>query len=145
MTSEYSRIEKRTNDEIIIFDAYAWVEYALDGANAGIVKDKLDLAEEAFTPASVIAELKEIMLRHGVEGETISHVIDFIKARTLVVDIDSDISELSGDINFRNKKTIRDWGMLDSMVLAVSRTKRGSILTGDPHFKHLSKVIFIGR
>ena len=33
--------------------------------------------------------------------------------------------------------------MLDSMVLAVSSYKEGFVLTGDPHFKQLSRTIFI--
>ena len=144
-TPEHSSDKKRSNDEIIVFDAYAWVEYALDGPSAGTVKDKLDEAVEAFTPASVIAELKESMLRHGVEGDIIAKVLDFVKARTSIVDIDSIISELAGEINFQNKKIIRDWGMLDSVVLAVSRAKSGRVLTGDPHFKRISNVIFLAK
>jgi hypothetical protein len=49
----------------IVFDALAWVEYALDGPRADVVKDLLESDTlEALTPATVIAELKESLLRH---------------------------------------------------------------------------------
>jgi len=145
MASAKSGDERRSNDEIVIFDAYAWVEYALDRPGAEIVNNTLDRAEEVFTPITVIAELKESMLRHKIQGDIIAKIIDFIKARTTVVDIDLTISELAGEINFQNKKSIRDWGMLDSMVLAVSLAKKGSVLTGDSHFKNLRNVIYLAR
>jgi len=121
------------------------VEYALDGPRAEMVKNELEKADEVFTPATVIAELKESMLRHKIQVDIVAKIIDFIKARTTMVDIDLTISGLAGEINFQNKKLIRDWGMLDSMVLAVSRAKKGRVLTVDPHFKNLKNVIYFGK
>lgn len=132
----------------IVFDAYAWVEYAVDGPMAEIVKRHLDAAEEVLTPASAIAELKESMLRHGEKKEVISEVISFVKSRSSVVEIDASFAELAGEINFLHKKKIKDWGMLDSMVFAVSKSpnwKNSRILTGDPHFKKFSNVLYIGK
>jgi len=135
-------------DGTVVFDAYAWVEYAVDGPMAEVVKRYLDVAEEVLTPASVIAELKESMLRHGEKKAIISGVIDFVKSRSSVVEIDANLAELAGETNFLHKKKIKDWGMLDSMVFAVSKSpdwKNSKILTGDPHFKKFSNVLYIGK
>ncbi len=129
---------------VIIFDAYAWVEYALDSANAQVVARHLEDSSEAFTPASVLAELNESMLRHGIRRGLIRRMLAFVKSKTIVVEIGADLAEVAGAMNFRTKRAVKDWGMLDSFVYAVAKTKGGRVLTGDPHFKNLDNVIYIG-
>jgi len=145
MISRALRNENSADPVAVVFDAYAWVEYALDGLSSEIVKERLDNASEAFTPASVIAELKESMLRHKVRKRIIHQMISFVKGKSSVVEIDSRIAELAGEVNFHRKKTVKDWGMLDSLVFSVSIMKKARLLTGDPHFKDLSNVIYIGK
>jgi uncharacterized protein with PIN domain len=130
--------------QVIVFDAHAWVEYALDGPKAERVAELLESASEAITPASVVAELKESMLRHGINARVTKRILTYIKSRTTVVGIDSTVAELAGELNFTRKRSIKDWGMLDSFVYATSKLYEGTILTGDHHFKHLKKVIYIG-
>ncbi len=133
-----------SENRVIVFDAYAWVEYALDGPKAGKVAELLESATEAVTPASVLAELKESMLRHGIKASIIERILTYVKSRTTVVAIDAMVAELAGKLNFMRKRTTKDWGMLDSFVYATSKLYDGKVLTGDPHFKHLRKVIYIG-
>jgi predicted nucleic acid-binding protein len=73
-----------------------------------------------------------------------NRILTYIKSRTTVVGIDSTIAELAGEINFTQKKAIKGWGMLDSFVYAITKARRGRLLTGDPHFKQLKNVIYIG-
>jgi hypothetical protein len=108
------------------------------------VAELLENASEAITPASVLAELKESKLRHGIKGGIIKKILTYFKSRTTVVGIDSTVAELAGKVNFSRKRTVKDWGMLDSFVYATSKLYRGTVLTGDPHFKHLKNVIYIG-
>jgi len=140
--SEESREEP---DDVIIFDAYAWCEYALDGPHADLISRKLSSARQALTPASVIGELKETMLRHSIETSKMLPILLYVKNRSLVVNIDAEIAERAGDINFQHKKKIEGWGMLDSMVYSVTILRKGRVITGDPHFKNLPEVIYIGK
>jgi len=132
------------DNRVIVFDAYAWVEYALDSPKAEKVAELLESASEAITPASVLAELKESMLRHGIKTDIIKRILTYAKSRTTVVGIDSTVAELAGKLNFLHKRTTKGWGMLDSFVYATSRLYNGKVLTGDPHFKRLKKAIYIG-
>ena len=78
--------------------------------------------------------------------ETISQVINFVKGRSSVVEIDASFAEMAGEINFLHKKKIKGWGMLDSMVFAVAKSPKwenSRILTGDPHFEGLANVIYM--
>ena len=137
--------EKREEaEDAVIFDAYAWCEYALDGPYAELVNEKLYSTRQALTPASVIGELKESMLRHHVEPSKISAIILYVKNRSFIVNIDAEIAEKAGEINFEYKKKIQGWGMLDSIVYSVTLLKKGRVITGDPHFKKLPEVIYIG-
>jgi len=132
-------------DDVVIFDAYAWCEYALDGSHAELIAKKLSFARQAFTPASVVGELKESMLRHHVETGTISAILQYVKNKSSIVNIDAAIAERAGDINFEYKKKIQGWGMLDSIVYSVTLLKKGRVVTGDVHFKKLPNVIYIGK
>ena len=130
--------------EIIIVDAYAWVEYALDGPHAEVINRWFTDADEVFTPASVIGEIKESMLRHNIESSKISLILAYIRSKSSIINIDADMAERAGEINFNYKKTIKGWGMLDSLVYASATAKDGKILTGDLHFKDLPNVVYIG-
>ena len=132
------------DNSVIIFDAYAWVEYALGSPKAERVAELLESASEAITPASVLAELKESMLRHEIRAPVMNRILAYIKSRTTVMGIDSTVAELAGEINFTQKKAIKNWGMLDSFVYAMAKVRRGIVLTGDPHFRQLKDVIYIG-
>jgi len=133
-----------SEEETVIFDAYAWVEYALDSPKAETVARILDGSSEAFTPASALAELKESMLRHGIRQALIRRVLAYVRSRTIVANIDAEIAEVAGETNFQQKKKVKDWGMLDSFVLAVAKVKGGKVITGDPHFKDIGNVIYVG-
>jgi len=129
----------------IVFDAYAWVEYALDDPNADLVAEKLSMTQQALTPATVIGELKEAMLKHNIPRKKISAILNYIKNRSTIVNIDADIAEKAGEINFKHKKQVKDWSILDSLVYATAIIKKAQIITGDPHFKNLQNVIYIGK
>jgi len=132
-------------DDVVIFDAYAWCEYALDSPHAELVVKKLSSAHQAFTPVSVVGELKESMLRHHVKTGTMSDILQYVKNKSSIVNIDAEIAERAGDINFEYKKKIQGWGMLDSIVYSVTLLKKGRVVTGDVHFKELPNVIYIGK
>jgi len=132
-------------DDVVVFDAYAWCEYALDGPHAELIAKELSSVRQAFTPASVVGELKESMLRHRVKTGTISAILQYVKSKSSIVNIDAEIAERAGDLNFEYKKKIQGWGMLDSIVYSVTLLKKGRVVTGDIHFKKLPNVIYIGK
>ena len=68
----------------------------------------LESASEAITPASVVAELKEPMLRHGVKARIINEILNYVKSRTTVVGIDSTVAKLAGKLNFVRKRATKD-------------------------------------
>lgn len=143
--SRISAKNREEQDNVVVFDTYAWCEYALNGPHAELISEKLSSARQALTPACVIGELKEAMLRQRIKPSKISSVLLYVKNRSFIVNIDADIAERAGDINFEHKKKIQGWGMLDSLVYAVTLLKKGRVITGGSHFKNLPEVIYIGK
>ena len=129
---------------VVVFDAYAWCEYAMDGPYADTVIETLRSAYQALTPASALAEIREALLRYRVEPGVIKDIMGFIRSKSRVVSIDADVAEKAGEANFQMKRQVKGWGMLDSFVYAVAVLSQGQVLTGDAHFRDLPNVIYIG-
>lgn len=130
--------------ESLVFDAYAWVEYALDGPNADVVAAYLEGPSPVLTPASVVAELTEAMLRDHVETKLMDRVLAFVRSRSLVIAVDADVARRAGELNHERKKKVKGWGMLDSFVYAVTLLHGGKVVTGDQHFMNLKNAVYLG-
>jgi predicted nucleic acid-binding protein len=57
-----------------------------------------------------------------------------------IIKLDFEIAVLAGKLNFERKKTVKNWGMLDSLILATSLIYKLKVVTGDLHFKDLPNV-----
>ncbi len=131
----------------VVFDTYAWVDYLAGGQRASRVSKIL--ADKSYrqkvTPATAIAELTEKLLREGAEPSKIEQVVQFIASHTKIYPCDRDLATLAGQINFVQKKKVKDWGMLDSLNYAVANLLNCFFVTGDPHFTGKGDVIFLKR
>ena len=60
--------------------------------------------------------------------------------RCAVIPIDDEIAVEAAKIHADAKETMGDFGLADAFVLASARYKHVKVLTGDPHFKVLSRT-----
>src|SRR6266581_7979303 len=119
----------------VVLDTFAWIEY-FNGTSAGEkVQDFLETGL-VLTPAIVVAELSE---KHRRLNREFGPKYDFVKARTSVVPLEEELARVAGELNFDRKKTVKGWGMADSIVLATARQSKSIIVTGDSHFKDLTE------
>jgi predicted nucleic acid-binding protein len=117
----------------VVLDSFAWIEY-FNGTSAGKTVHDLLGSGRVATPAIVIAELSEKYKRLNRE---FASKYDFLRARTSIVPIEEELARAAGEINFERKKTVRGWGMADSLILATARRSGSRIVTDDLHFKDL--------
>jgi len=137
-------LSKEGNFDGLVFDTFAWVDYLAGGNNAKRFAELLDdAAYKKFTPTTAVAELTEKLLREGVEKSKIDQVIKFIASKTIVYPCDQLVAHRAGEINFTQKKKVKDWGMLDSLNYAVASVLHCLFVTGDPHFKRFQDIIFL--
>lgn len=131
--------------EGLVFDTFAWVEYIADGKHAKKVSDLLvDTGHrQKITPATVMAELTEKLLREGADQLKIKQAVEFIASKTMIVQCDEQIACRAGEINHAQKQKIKDWGMLDSLNYAVAKILNCQFVTGDPHFRGFKDVIWL--
>lgn len=123
----------------MIVDTYAWIELLKASEKGKIVGDLL-LRGKCYTAITTIAEIVDWCLRVNVSTD---YVISRINLLSTILGIDKKIAMLAGEINFRRKKKIKDWGMMDSFILALALSKKIKILTGDKHFSDLPNVKMI--
>jgi len=122
-----------------IVDTYAWVEYFRGTSKGKSVKDKIESGDNV-TPTIVLAELK----RKFTEWRRLDFEdkLEFIRENSLILDLDEQAAILAGEI--RAQKLVPNMGLVDCILLALSRIYSIKVLTGDEHFKTLSEAEFMG-
>jgi predicted nucleic acid-binding protein len=127
-------MDSADQDERYVIDSFAWIEY-FAGSKSGAEAKQLIEAGRSITPTIVIAELAE---KYRREKMTFAQDLDFITGKTRIIPLDLTIAEKAGSISPERKRTIKRWGLADSIVLATARQYGVRVLTGDEHFRDLA-------
>lgn len=88
----------------------------------------------------MIAEFTDKYVRENVDPD---ERLKFIRARTTIVSLDDEMAETAGRISAERRRKIKRWGLVDSCVLAMARSKGARIVTGDKHFDDLKECVKI--
>ncbi len=123
-----------------VIDSYAWIEY-FRGSSSGVKARRYIEGGSAATSAITLAELQEKYLRE--KWQFFQEDSNFITTRTVLIPVDHSIARLAGEINYAQKKTIKDWGIADSVILATARNTSAKVITGDPHFRGVQEAMLI--
>ena len=119
----------------MLFDTSAWIEFFQGTEKGKHVEDVLK-SDENFTSVVTFAEITNWCIRTG-QSNKIKEYIDGAKKGSQIIDLHDKITILAGEINFQRKKIEKNWGMMDSFILATARMYNLKILTKDIHFKDL--------
>jgi predicted nucleic acid-binding protein len=124
-----------------VIDTSAWIEYFIGSKKGESVKLIIDNSHnEKITPEPVIAELYSWSDKEGM---------DFSKLLELVVNNSSMESISFNDwldaakIKILQRKTKKDFGLIDSLFVAIQMRLHAKLLTGDSHFKNMKDVVLI--
>jgi|SRR5208283_4287310 len=93
--------------------------------------------EDCETSIASLAELCQLALRNGYAPD---EVISGVEELSEVLEITKEISILAGRLNFERKKVNKEWGMMDSFILATSLLHGSKILAKDSDFADLENV-----
>jgi predicted nucleic acid-binding protein len=104
--------------------------------------------EDSATPTIVIAEISRKLLNEILEGRETKQgreeKLDFIRTSTFIIELTMEIAKLAGEMDVERRKTVRGWGLSDSIVLATAKKENAKVVTGDKHFADLKdEIIFI--
>ncbi|MEM0337753.1 MAG: type II toxin-antitoxin system VapC family toxin [Candidatus Caldarchaeum sp.] len=130
-----------------VIDTYSWVEY-LRGSKAGAKAKTYIEGGGAITPSIVLAELRKWFLREMEAGRRserdMRQVFTYVETMTEIVPLDASLALKAGELDFMMKKRIKGWPLADSIIYATAREYAAKVVSGDPHFKDLEDVVFIG-
>lgn len=122
-----------------IIDTYAWVEYFKGTAIGRRIKDIIE-SDENITPTIVLAELKKKFTDWN--RTDFDEKLLFIRSNSEVIPLNEDVAILSGEI--RATINIENIGLVDCILIAMSRIYGLKVLTGDPHFQDLDEAKYLG-
>jgi len=122
----------------MLMDSSAWIEF-FQGTDKSKVIENILKTEENFTSEITFAEIVNWCLRNNIEHK-IREYIEGIKKGSKILELNESIIISAGELNFKRKKIVKNWGMIDSLILATALLYDLKILTNDSHFKDLGNV-----
>ena len=122
----------------MLFDTSAWIEY-FQGTQSGRKVRQFLTVGENFTSIASFAEVINWCFRSGLRNKSDSY-INGMKKGSEVLELDEKTITLAGRLNYERKKVVKNWGMMDSFILATSLIYDLRMLTKDLQFKDLQNV-----
>lgn len=120
----------------MLFDTSAWVEFFVKGEKGELIKSYIK-ADDCQTCIVSLAEISNWARRENQNGK---ELVKFIMLSSKILGLNAEISQLAGELNFKRKKTVHNWGMVDSLILSTALFYNLKILTKDNHFRDLENV-----
>ena len=124
-----------------VIDAHAWIEYFIGSDKGNEVKKIVESENnEVFTSIITIAEVVSITKRENRDAE--QKYLDMVNL-SKIYGINLDLAKEAGILHAEVRKTIKDFGLADAIVLSTARKLGAKIVTGDPQFKGFKEAILI--
>jgi|SRR3989344_5625768 len=127
---------------IYIVDSWAWIEYCI-GSKIGLgLKNLLNNKNHKFiTLECTISELKNYCLRTCYDFNLLYNVL---KKNSVILPVLLVHWLEAAEIRHEMRKKARDFGLIDSILVAKQSELKCNIVSGDPHFKGLKSVVYLG-
>jgi predicted nucleic acid-binding protein len=124
---------------IVLIDSWAWLEFFAGSKIGEAVKTYvMDEDQEIIISSINLAEIYRIALDRFDEQTAEKRRRSMI-SRCYLIPVDDEIAIIGA--RFRHE---RDWSLGDAMIYATAIRDGAIVITGDPHFKGLKDVIFLG-
>ncbi len=126
---------------IFIIDSYAWIEYFIGSKKGEVLKGLfLDKKNQFLTVECCLAEIKGWSLKNEQDFDQLFKII---RADSKIVQvIEYDWIDAAKE-KFEQRKTQKDFGLIDAVILVKQKELNCKIISGDKHFKKLKNTIFL--
>ena len=127
---------------IYIIDTYAWVEY-INGSNKALVLKTLlgNAGNKVITMECCLAELAGFCLKKKVDFK---RIFELVKTNSIILPVLTKDWVEAAKIRFELRKEIANFGLVDAILVSKQKELKAKIVSGDPHFKSLKNVVYIG-
>ena len=143
-----SNLSVKMTEERIVADTYAWIELFIGSEKGERAKEVLENADIVYTSDTVLAEIARKYLREDVAEDVIIERLKLIAKSSKVVNVNLEVAVGSAKAYHKLKQKakqqkLRDPGLFDGIVLAVTEICSAKVLTGYEHFKDIKETIWI--
>ena len=123
---------------VMLLDTSAWIEF-FQGTEKGKKVGNILRTEENFTSIVTFAEIVNWCLKNNIQDK-IKEYIAGIKNGSTILELNEPIAIVAGKLNYERKKIVKNWGMMDSVILSTAQIYNLKVLTKDSQFKDLLSV-----
>src|SRR3989344_1408215 len=109
-----------------LIDSSVWIAYFLMGS----FKELLEGNEMFFLSVLSLFEIKGILIKKDVPLEKIAISLRFVKNRSLLIDVNAEISEMAVDFSTKHKIPT-----IDSLIYASALKNNATLTTFDNDFR----------
>ena len=114
-------------------DTSAWLSYFF--AQNKEVKDIIDSSILLLSSVISIFEVKKKLILNKLSNQEVDRIINFVKERSIMIDLTKDICEEAAVISVRNHLHT-----VDSLIYASALANNAELITGDSDFRNLKNV-----
>ena len=126
---------------LFIVDTYAWVEYLIGSKQGQKVKKLFENQNHRFiTVECCLAELKGWSIRNNIDFQ---EILKIVEANSRVVPVSRNDWINAAVIKSKMIMKIKDFGLIDSILLSKQKEAKCKIITADQHFKNLKGIEFL--
>jgi toxin FitB len=118
-----------------VVDSSAWIEYFIDGPNAGFFSSPIEDVKSLVVPTISIYEVFKKVLAERDETEAFKAIAQMKQGH--VVDLDENTALSAARISIESKIP-----MADSIILATAKSHKATLWTQDEHLKDMRGVKF---
>lgn len=117
-----------------LLDSSVWIDYLSNGRHSDII----DSDEILLASALSLFEIKKKMMKLKIEPGKIDGSLEFIKKRSLILDVTSDIAEKATGFSLENELP-----MVDALIYTTSVLNNSILITLDNDFRGLKNVLIV--
>lgn len=124
-----------------VIDSWAWIEYLIGSDSGEEVKQIIEnKGNEIFTCILSIAEIASMTKRENRDSDS---AYKAMLSLSKIYNLDNDLAKEAGLFHAEIKKTIKDFGLIDSFILSIAKKIKAKVVTGDEHFRAIKEAVFI--
>lgn len=128
---------------IYIIDTHSWIEY-FNGSDQGkrLSYMLLNKGTKFITMECCLAEIRYWALRNN---QNFYELLKVIRTNSVIFKVLEATWLEAAEVRYIIRKTVPHFGLIDAILIAKQRELGCKIISGDPHFKGLKDVVYIGK
>jgi predicted nucleic acid-binding protein len=120
-----------------LLDSSAWLSYFF--AQNEEIKGIVESNDILYTQTISLFEIKRKFLERQIRKDGLNKALNFIKERSIIVNLDEEIAEKAAEIAYKKKLHA-----IDSLIYATALSVESMLVTMDLDFKELEGVRILG-